>query len=95
MSCEKLFVFQDLHVYYSLLSCANLGMEYNPCNAGVVVQPRSQGSLLSVPTERARERVGERTWERGWLWPFPYLLQSAGGSHASFHRFIENRSNFL
>ena len=25
-------------------------------------QPRSQGSLLPVPTER----VGERTWERGW-----------------------------
>ena len=25
-------------------------------------QPRSQGSLLPVPTER---RVGERTWERG------------------------------
>ena len=29
-------------------------------------QPRSQGSLLHVPTERERERrVGERTWERG------------------------------
>ena len=30
-------------------------------------QPRSQGSLLPVPTERERERlrVGERTWERG------------------------------
>ena len=25
-------------------------------------QPRSQGSLLPVPTER----VGERTWEQGW-----------------------------
>ena len=27
-------------------------------------QPRSQGSLLPVPSERER-RVGERTWERG------------------------------
>ena len=27
-------------------------------------QPRSQGSLLPVPTERER-RVEERTWERG------------------------------
>ena len=25
-------------------------------------QPRSQGSLVRVPTER---RVGEKTWERG------------------------------
>ena len=34
----------------------------NECNR-VLPQPRSQGSLLPVPTER--ERVGKRTWERG------------------------------
>ena len=28
-----------------------------------MAQPRSQGSLLPVPTERL---VGEKTWERGW-----------------------------
>lgn len=28
-------------------------------------QPRSQGSRLPSPTER--ERVGDRTWERGWV----------------------------
>ena len=32
-----------------------------------VNQPRSQGSLLLVPTERERRRLGEKTWERGWL----------------------------
>ena len=33
------------------------------------LQPRSQGSLLPVPTERERQ-VGERTWERG-CYPLP------------------------
>ena len=28
-------------------------------------QPRSQGSLLLVPTEQERRRLGEKTWERG------------------------------
>ena len=28
-------------------------------------QPPSQGSLLTIPTERER-KVGERTWEQGW-----------------------------
>ena len=32
-----------------------------------VNQPRSQGSLLPVPTEQERRRLGEKTWERGWL----------------------------
>ena len=32
-----------------------------------VNQPRSQGSLLLVPTEQERRRLGEKTWERGWL----------------------------
>jgi len=27
-------------------------------------QPRSQGSLLPVPTEQEKRRVGERTWEK-------------------------------
>ena len=30
-------------------------------------QPRSQGSLLPVSTEQERRRLGEKTWERGWL----------------------------
>ena len=31
-------------------------------------QPRFHGSLLPFPTEQERERrVGERTWERGWV----------------------------
>ena len=32
-------------------------------------QPRSQGSLLTFPTEPVSRRVGERTWERSWPWP--------------------------
>ena len=28
-------------------------------------QPCSQGSLLPVPTEQERRRLGEKTWERG------------------------------
>ena len=32
-----------------------------------VNQPRSQGSLLLVPTEQERRRLGEKTWEQGWL----------------------------
>ena len=36
-------------------------------------QPRSQGSLLPVPTER----VGERTWERGW-WRTPWNVCEVG-----------------
>ena len=28
-------------------------------------QPRSQGSLLLVPTEQERRRLGKKTWERG------------------------------
>ena len=31
-----------------------------------VNQPRSQGSLLPVPTKQERRRLGEKTWERGW-----------------------------
>ena len=33
------------------------------------LQPRSQGSLLPIPTagyEARERRVGQRTWERGW-----------------------------
>ena len=28
-------------------------------------QLRSEGSLLPVPTEQERQRLGEKTWERG------------------------------
>ena len=32
-------------------------------------QPRSQGSLLTFPTEPVSRLVGKRTWERSWPWP--------------------------
>ena len=54
-----------------------------------IFQPRSQGSLLPVPTERER-RVGERTWERGCL----FLFQFGGcGSHCfNFDKFRDTAS---
>ena len=54
-----------------------------------IFQPRSQGSLLPIPTERER-RVGERTWERGCL----FLFQFGGcGSHCfNFDKFRHTAS---
>ena len=50
------------------------------------LQPRSQGSLLPVPTERER-RVGERIWERG-CYPLPVysMVIRAPVTRTSFER---------
>ena len=40
-------------------------------------QPRFQGSLIPVPTDR------ERTWERGWAWRSFAPLQKLRRNHRS------------
>ena len=44
----------------------------NKLEGFVVNQPRFQG--LSYQSLRSERRVGERTWERGWLLTSPHLL---------------------
>ena len=58
----------------------------NSCRSKVwKAQPRSQGSLLPVPTERERDRqVGERTWKWGCEKPSTFLINKEEGEVKKF-----------
>ena len=89
MSCEKRLSFM---VYMYIITCKSVhGIKPLQCRECVVTQPRSQRSLLPVPKERGRER----TWERGWLWPFLYLLQSVVGEPHQFSPFKRKSIKFF
>ena len=58
MSCEKSLSFM-VYMYIIMFKSVH-GIKPLQCCECVVAQPRSQGSLLPVPTERERENLGTR-----------------------------------